>query len=299
MLYLFFGEDSFQSRENLHIFLNRISSDEKRSSLSWFNPDNFLKTSFEELMRAKNLFGGNCTVVCEGLLKDADTADFLKENLKFCAASENIFIFWEEILESFLLAVFKKYAAKIEEFKMLTPREAKLWLQKEAEKRKIEMPDSLKEELIKQCGSNLWLLSSELEKYGLSSGEGLNLNQKTKQVNIFHISDAVAERDRGRAWLLFQKAIITGLDPEEIFWKIVWQIKNLLLIKKLMPLTEKKITEMTRLHPFVVKKTAAASRLFTNEELTRYSSELIGLYHGARRGKADFDVGIEKFLINL
>jgi DNA polymerase III delta subunit len=299
MLYLFFGEDSFRSRENLHIFLNRISSDEKRSSLSWFNPDNFLRPSFEELMRAKNLFGGNCTVVCEGLFKDADMADFLKKNLKLCAASENTFVFWEEILESFLLAAFKKYATKVEEFKILIPREAKLWLQKEAEKRKIKMPDSLKEELIKQCGSNLWLLSSELEKYGLSSQKELSLNQKTKQINIFHISDAVAEKDRGRAWLLFQKAVIAGLDPEEIFWKIAWQIKNLLLIKKLFPLAEKKITEMTRLHPFVVKKTAASSRLFTDEELARYSSELIDLYHNARRGLADFDTGIEKFLIKL
>ncbi len=66
-----------------------------------------------------------------------------------------------------------------------------------------------------------------------------------------------------------------------------------------MPAPEKKITEMTGLHPYVVKKTASASRFFTEEELSRYSAELINLYHDSRRGLADFDAGLEKFLIKL
>jgi DNA polymerase III delta subunit len=298
MLYLFFGEDNFRSRESLHEFLRKTSKGSSLS-LSWFDSDTFTRPTFEELTRAKNLFGGNYTVVCEGLLKDADIAGFFQENLKFCASSENTFIFWEEILESSFLNIFKKYAEKIAEFKPLSFRETKTWLEKETEKRKIEIPAILREELIGQCGSNLWLLSSELEKYALSSKKELGLNRKTKQINVFHITDAVAERDRSRAWLLFQKAAIGGFDSEEIFWKIVWQIKNLLIVKKLLPAAEKKITETTNLHPYVVKKTLSAAKNFTEEELAKYSLELIALYHNSRRGLADFETGIEKFLIKL
>lgn len=298
MIYLFFGEDNFRSRQRLHEFLEKIKRDNS-FSLSFFDSDTFLRPAFEELIAGKSLFGGNYTVVCESLLKDPAEADFIEENLKSCAGSENTFVFWEEILESAFLNTFKKYAEKIEEFKPLSLREAKLWLDKEVKKKEIEIPSALKEELTEQCGSNLWLLSSELEKYELSSRKGLNLNKKAKQINIFHIADAVAEKDRSRAWLLFQKAIISGLDPEEIFWKIIWQIKNLLLLKKLSFSSEKKIIEATSLHPYVVKKTLSASRNYSEEELTEYSSELIDLYHNARRGLADFDTGIEKFLIKL
>ena len=298
MIYLFFGEDNFRSRQRLHEFLEKIKKNNS-FSLFFFDGDTFSKPAFEELVAGKSLFGGSYTVVCESLSKDPIIADFIEKKLKSCANSENIFVFWEGILESSLLNAFKKYSEKIEEFKPLSLREAKLWLDKEIKIKRIEIPGALKEELIEQCGNNLWLLSSELEKYELSSKEELNLNKKAKQINIFHIVDAVLEKDRSRAWFLFQKAIMSGFDPEEIFWKIVWQIKNLLLIKKLPFSSEKKIIEMTNLHPYVVKKTLFAGRNFSEEELTKYSSELIDLYHNARRGLADFETGIEKFLIKL
>jgi DNA polymerase III delta subunit len=298
MIYLFFGEDNFRSRQRLHEFLEKIKKN-NFLSLFFFDSDTFFRPAFEELVAGKSLFGGNYTVVCESILKDSIVADFIEKNLKSCADSENVFVFWEEILESSLLDAFKKYGGKIEEFKPLSLREAKLWLNKETEKKEIEIPAALKEELMEQCGNNLWLLSSELEKYELSSKEGLNLNKKAKQINVFYIVDAVLEKDRSRAWLLFQEAIMSGLDPEEIFWKIVWQIKNLLLIKKLPFSSEKKIIEMTNLHPYVVKKTLFAGRNFSEEELAKYSSELIDLYHNARRGLADFETGIEKFLIKI
>lgn len=252
-------------------------------------------------MRTKNIFGEECIVVCESLFKEttADILDFLKGNLNLCASSENIFIFWEEILDSAFLNIFKKYAEKIEEFKPLSYRETQNWLKKEAEKKKIALSGDTLSELVHQSGENLWLLSSELEKYALSSKKALEINQKMKQVNVYHITDAISERDRSRAWFLFQKALLSGVDPEEIFWKIVWQIKNLLLLKKLFPMPEKKIAEASGLHPFVIKKTLPALRFYTAEELSKYSLELITLYHNTRRGLIDFDNGIEKFLIKL
>ncbi len=294
MVYLFFGEDTFQSRQRLHKFLEEV-----KGNFFWFNPETFEKSAFEELMRTENIFGGKYVIICENIFQEKEIADFCLENLKLCVNSSNIFVFWEENLDSGAVKVFKKYAEKIEEFEFLPLRDLKIWLEKEAEKKKIIIPSVLKEDLIQHGSSNLWLISQELEKYTLSSKKDFETAKKAKEINIFHLTDALGERDRGRAWLLFQKALLSGMDPEEIFWKITWQIKNLLLLKKLSLSSEEEIIETTRLHPYVVKKTLSASRNYSGEELTRYSSELIDLYHNARRGLADFDVGIEKFLIKI
>jgi DNA polymerase III delta subunit len=300
MLYLFFGEDTYRSRQALREFIEAASKDKGRPfSVSWLSADTFSRANFEEYERTENLFGGKYLVVCEGLLKEAETADFVTKNLKLCSRSENVFLFWEEELEPSFLKNFKNHAKKIEEFKPFSSAKTRNWLEGELKKRKVVMAGDLSEELIRQYGSDLWSLSQALEKHSLAPKVDLFLNRKAGQVNIFHIADAVAEKDRSRAWFLFQKALLSGIDPEEIFWKITWQIKNLLLLKKIGPLPEKKIIEATRLHPYVVKKTLSACRNYSEKELAGYSSELIDLYHNARRGLAEFDVGIEKFLIKI
>ncbi len=300
MLYLFWGEDTYRSRQGLHEFIGQLSGGKNRPfSFLWLTPEAFIKSFFEELLRSKNLFDSESIIVCENLLKESDTAEFLEDNLELCGRSENIFLFWEEGLELSYLEKFKRYAKKTEEFKLLPLPQIRIWLEKELKKRKILIAAGISEELIKQCGSNLWLLLQELEKYALTSKTDSLSRPASHEANLFHITDALSQKNRGQAWFLFQRALMAGAEEEEIFWKIVWQIKNLLIIKKFIPAPEKKIVETNRLHPFVVKKTLSAAKHFTEEELANYSSELINLYHNSRRGLADFETGIEKFLIKL
>jgi hypothetical protein len=101
----------------------------------------------------------------------------------------------------------------------------------------------------------------------------------------------VAEKNKSRAWVLFQKALLSGVPAEEIFYKIVWQIKALLLIKK--------YPKETGLHPFVVQKNLANIKNFTEQELINYSFDLVKIYHNVRRGLEEFPLGLEKFLISI
>ena len=123
------------------------------------------------------------------------------------------------------------------------------------------------------------------------------LSGAEKQHNLFPICDAFSAKNKGKLWTLFQQALLSGVPAEEVFWKIWWQVKNLLLVKKLSELGEKKAQKESGLHPFVVKKTLSALRNFTEKELNDSALALVELYHNARRGDADFEVGLEKFLI--
>ncbi len=123
--------------------------------------------------------------------------------------------------------------------------------------------------------------------------------ENQKDYKPFAICDAVAEKNKSRAWVLFQKALLSGIPAEEVFYKIVWQIKNLLLIKKLVAAGVKNLEKETGLHPFVIKKNLYAIKNFTEKELINYSFELLKIYHNIRRGLEEFPLGLEKFLIKL
>jgi DNA polymerase III delta subunit len=117
--------------------------------------------------------------------------------------------------------------------------------------------------------------------------------------NPFLVCDAVGEKNKKKAWLVFQEALLAGVPAEEVFWKVWWQTKNLLLIKTLAEGGVKSLEKESGLHPFVVKKNIGFSKNFSFKELDDFSWKLVELYHNARRGLADFEIGLEKILINV
>ncbi len=122
--------------------------------------------------------------------------------------------------------------------------------------------------------------------------------EKEEKYNPFPICDAFSSKNKTKVWILFQQALLRGVSAEEIFWKIWWQLKNLLTVKKLSESGAKNIQKESGLHPFVVKKTLSALRNFTDDELRETSANLVKLYHNARNGNTDFSIGLEKLLIN-
>jgi DNA polymerase III delta subunit len=207
----------------------------------------------------------------------------------------------------------------IKEFKLLPPAKIKDWVENECKEKDIKISASVKNKIMGKCGKDLWCMSKELEKASLATenfsknsgevvprsspevrpqGEFFEKFSVAPKFNMFSICDAVANKDRKSAWIIFQEATLAGIDPEEIFWKIQWQIKNLLLIKKLNDL-KLNIAEETSLHPFVIQKTLAKVNKFTNEELINYSEKLVDIYHNARLGLTDFPTAVEKFLIEM
>ena len=76
-------------------------------------------------------------------------------------------------------------------------------------------------------------------------------------------------------------------------------MKNLILVKKLHQAGVQNIEKKTGFHPFVVKKTLAGAKNFTETELHEISFSLVRLYHDARRGIGNFTIGLEKILLKL
>lgn len=118
-------------------------------------------------------------------------------------------------------------------------------------------------------------------------------DKKGREFNIFALTDAIAARKKKDAWVLYQKALGAGLVAEEIFWKVTWAIKNLLIAKNTKTALE------TDMKSFPYSKAKGALKNWKDGELERLSLSLVTGYHNARRGEGEIDTLIEKTLLRL
>jgi DNA polymerase III delta subunit len=114
-----------------------------------------------------------------------------------------------------------------------------------------------------------------------------------KEFNVFTLTDALGARDKKHLWVLYQKAIFSGMAPEEIHRLFFWQVKAMLSANASKGAGE------SGLNPYVYKKSLGFSKNFTKKELNLLSSNLVSLYHDARRGITDFDIALERFVLGI
>lgn len=222
-----------------------------------------------------------------------DEYDFEKEKLEELSRSSTLFggkpvvvfnrIFADKNVSKIILENIDLYAASKNIF---------IFYEGEIEKEILEL---LKEKSVK------------VQKFNLSAGNSAIGGTKAGKLggkeyggyNPFLICDAIGEKNKKRAWLLFQDALLTGVPAEEIFWKIWWQAKTMLSVKIASEAGAKNLEKETGFHPYVIKKNLGFLRNFSFKELDNFSWKLVELYHNARRGLADFEIGLEKILINV
>lgn len=111
--------------------------------------------------------------------------------------------------------------------------------------------------------------------------------------NIFALTDAIGARKKRDAWVLYRKALLSGMVPEEVFYKIVWQVRTMLTAAKTKSAME------AGMKPFPYNKAKSFLKNFSNSELRNLSANLVLGYHKARRGEGEIETLVERTLLKL
>jgi len=119
------------------------------------------------------------------------------------------------------------------------------------------------------------------------------LDKRGREFNIFALTDALGARKRKEAWVLYQKALGAGLSAEEIFFRIVWQVKSMLIASRTKDVGE------TDMKVFPYNKAKSFLTNFKSGELEKLSEDLVIGYHRARKGEAEIETFVEKLLLGL
>ncbi len=117
--------------------------------------------------------------------------------------------------------------------------------------------------------------------------------KKKPDFNIFSLTDAFGSRDKKSLWVLYQKALQHDSAPEEIHGILFWQLKSMLVS------FESSSAKEAGLAPFVFMKAKSFLKNFSPDELKNLSKKLVALYSDARRGAVEFEIGLEKFILEI
>lgn len=250
MVYLFYGKDNNALRKKLRGLLDGFKKKDFFGGLFRISPEGFEREQAENIFKGRNIFGKKNVVVCDGLLANKETKDFLLVGLPSAAGSDNIFILVEEVIDKRLLQKIKPYLAKAQAFPLKN---------------------------------------------------GARQEDRQEDKSIFSVVDALSARKPRTAFAVYNRLINKGITPEEIFWKLFWQVKNLLLVSKYKSagMPRLKIEKNSGLHPFVVKKCLAAVDRFGKEELEDLLEELLLLRHESKIGLRDLSQSLELFLLGI
>lgn len=119
------------------------------------------------------------------------------------------------------------------------------------------------------------------------------VHQVFANYNIYRFSDAFGNHEKRQLWVEYHTAKEAGLPAEELFWKINWQLRQMLMVSKMKP------DDKTDMKPYSISKAKTFLKKYTDKELLELSKKLICIYHDARRGLADFDTALERLILEI
>ncbi len=169
-----------------------------------------------------------------------------------------------------------------------------VWENKEAKGQVIERLKDL------QSSQNAFVfIEAELDKTSLTKIEKVaekiqvvsKIEKKKEVFNLFSLAEALGQRKKGDLWALYQTAK-TLAASEEIHGILWWQVKAIVLASQL------KNAQDAGLSPFVYQKASQYSKNFKESELVNIADDLVMIYHDAHRGRNEFEVALERFILN-
>lgn len=163
-------------------------------------------------------------------------------------------------------------AGRVEEFKSLEPLGVTQWLKQQVAAKQATIDAAAVQYLVQACGSNLWRLNNvvnQLADYNPTiTLETANLFvESALDDDIFHFTDALAERNAARAISLLHQQLESGANPFYLLTMLARQASLLLQVKAGGKAAE-------GLHPYVVKKTMMHAERFSQEQLVHLYQQL-------------------------
>lgn len=248
MIYFLYGGDSYRSRAKLREIIAEYKKRHGNAlDLHFFDAEDDDPLLLDGFFKSQSLFQKKKLVVLERPTRgSAAFQSKWKSNAKLWAKEVAVIVaIWDDAEEKNIKLFLKNIPsdARIQEYGMMTPRQAETYLAQYAKEKKINLSASKVKELASRFSSNTWQLVTEAEKVALGGepGEPLDLPQE----KIFGFLDAAFLDARGSLRAL-TRLRHGGEDEYYIFAALVNHVRTLLLCSD---------GEAPQgVHPFVVKK---------------------------------------------
>lgn len=202
-----------------------------------------------------------------------------------------------------------KRKATVLEAKKLHEHELKIWVRDKINTAGIEMNDQAIDRLLELAGTNLMMLTNELDKMMLYV-EGTNvitidivekLVAKSLEQNIFSLVDSVLQRNLNNTMMIYHDLMRQNEEPIKILSVMAGQVRLMYQVKELsrQGYSQQKIASVLKVHPFRVKLAQEKTNQFQEQELLALINELADVDYKMKTGQGDKAITLELLLLKM
>jgi len=202
-----------------------------------------------------------------------------------------------------------KRTVEIVEAKKLNEAELKNWLKDRARSNEIVLEESAIEQLLTLVGTNMFMLSSEVEKLALYAGKGEKIDvgiveklaARSLEQNIFTLVEKVVQRRLDEALRIYYDLLKQNEEPIKILALLASQFRLIYQVKELSRkgYGQQQISGIIKTHPFRVKLALGQASRFTDDELAHLMGLLAEADYQMKTGGMNKSLLIEMLLFKL
>lgn len=202
-----------------------------------------------------------------------------------------------------------KKSASVLEAKKLNESELKVWIRDRAAVNGVQIDEEAVELMLTLAGTNLFMLTSELDKLSLYAEDEKRIDVKiveqlvsrSLEQNIFTLVDKIVHRNIEEALRIYYDLLKLNEEPIKILAVITNQFRLIYQVKELARrgYGQNQIAGYIKAHPFRVKLAAGQAKLFSDEELVQIMNLLADSDYQMKTGGMNKALLIELFLFKL
>jgi len=318
MIYLIHGQDNFRSEEYLNSLINFYQKDNP-FYFSFDFSDKFLPTleisEIKEILSSRNLFSDTKLIIFKNLLNNTPI-NFQKEILKSVfenkidQAKSTMLIIYEnnKVKEGTLLKWLKDKVKSTKEYPLLKKRELNQWVDEEAKKLGVKLNKEAQDILMNSFESDTGLIYYALKKLSLIQKGVIDRKILEENVwlpfntNIFSFLDTLAERKIASAFNFLMKEIKQDNSQFHLLYllkMIIFEFRNLLVIKEVKAKSFLEIQKKTKIHPYTLSKIYPLAKGFSLDELKKIYQKLFLCDERIKRGLMESELALQMLLLDI
>lgn len=117
--------------------------------------------------------------------------------------------------------------------------------------------------------------------------------QREYSYSPFALQDAIGERDIKKIWLEYQKLILEGVVPDDLIYKVISKIRDMVLI------ANGANAKQLEMKDYPYNKSKQHIKNWKTIELLDFYEKLVTIFHESRMGKEGIDLALEKLFLSL
>ncbi len=314
MIIFFYGEDNYRLKQKIKALKKKfVSASLGDTNLVVLDGATISYDEFIRQILAMPFLSKTRLVIVENIIKNnkksakGSALEKIPEALKKIPKS-TVLVFAEDGVPDRRTVLFKKLSKeKMEEFKVLEPAGLSRWINREVENQGGSIDSAATSKLIEYVGPDLWRMENEIQKLisydkKITSENVELLVQSQIQADIFRTIDAIANKNIKTAIFEFYKLLDTGTNELMILTMIVYQYRNLLIVKDISEqgnTNQWAIVKKTKLHPFVVQKSLSLLNRYSMDDLKKIYRNLLDYDFRIKTGKIGSRVALELLVFKL